>query len=223
MPHFSLITYIVNNALRVCIDYIFPPDKLELQLYEMTADDFAPLHAHKYYQEKQFRRLHLFNFNHKLIQRFIHLIKYEKNKKAVTLAGEIVSAAITKNIPNVSEMVLCPTPQSTKRKRERGYNQCKLLTDAVFKNHPECTYIPKLLRKTKHTKSQTNYSRVERLENLKHSIAISEAVISDTYLHKKTIVVIDDVYTTGATTTEIRRTLEHGGFHNILIITLAWA
>jgi len=114
---------------------------------------------------------------------------------------------------------LVPVPLHKRRYRERGYNQAELLARSLEK----LTQIPVLannLTRIKYTEQQRKFkSRKEKRENVegvfkvRHPEEIKDA----------TILLIDDVLTTGATVSEIARTLLNAGANRVDVFTIARA
>ncbi|MCM8767011.1 MAG: hypothetical protein NC917_03155 [Candidatus Omnitrophica bacterium] len=71
--------------------------------------------------------------------------------------------------------------------------------------------------KSKDTISQTELSEKQRKENVKNSFKIKNKNI----IENKTILLVDDVYTTGATTQECKKILLENGAKKIIIVTIA--
>lgn len=116
---------------------------------------------------------------------------------------DLLSERIWKfNIPE--EFVLVPIPLHAKRKNWRGFNQAELICQILGKKFG-CRTENFLKRKVE-TKTQVGLTRDERKKNIKNAFALNSAVIGG-----KTIILVDDVYTTGATMTEACRVLKLGG------------
>lgn len=118
------------------------------------------------------------------------------------------------------KILLVPIPLSKKRKRERGYNQAQKLTKAIASfggNNIFCEENA-LLSKNRETipQSQTK-NKVERLKNLKDcfSVKMSES------LAENTIVLVDDITTTGATFHEAEKTLKEAGAKEVICLAVA--
>jgi ComF family protein len=105
--------------------------------------------------------------------------------------------------------LIIPVPLHRSRERQRGFNQAELI--AARLGRPLAT---KLLRRRKNTPSQTGLSRSERKRNLASAFEIRDDV-------KGTVIVVDDVYTTGSTMNEIARTLKRGGAERVEVLTVA--
>ncbi len=114
--------------------------------------------------------------------------------------------------------ILMPIPLHRWRLFRRGYNQSALLV----KNLAKLSKIPAayhVLCRHKSTKSQEGLSRKERLMNMRNVFCVPEK--KKRLVQNKVIVLIDDVWTTGATLTEACRTLLSCGAREVRVLTLA--
>jgi ComF family protein len=102
-----------------------------------------------------------------------------------------------------------PVPLHRKRERERGFNQAELLA-----RHLGVDVDGGLLRRRKNTPSQTGLSRSQRALNLSAAFEVQGTP-------PDCVVVIDDVYTTGATLHEIAKTLKRAGTQRVEVLTVA--
>ena len=122
--------------------------------------------------------------------------------------------------------VIIPVPLHVKRIRERGFNQSYLLIQnwdkGVSKNcsGPSGLQIDcDILFKKASTEAQTGLGREQRLANVKNAFGIYD----DKKIKNKTILLVDDVYTTGATVDECARLMLHQGASHVDVLTLARA
>lgn len=109
---------------------------------------------------------------------------------------------------------LVPVPIHPSRKRKRGYNQAEL----IAKELSRCSGIPlntQLIRRVERTKPLKNLSHLERQNNLKRAFKLCK---NDVKLN--TIVIIDDIYTTGSTIDAMAQTLHKAGITGIYFMTL---
>ena len=109
------------------------------------------------------------------------------------------------------------TPMTKEREEERGYNQAQVLAQEFCK----ITDLPlghTVLEKIKETPRQvTVTSASERRENLKGSFRlVDKGAVKD-----KTILLIDDVMTTGATAETLCKLLKKGGAKSVIVLTVA--
>ena len=112
--------------------------------------------------------------------------------------------------------VLVPVPLHPRRERERGYNQSALLA-AAFVTVAQAQ-VASLLRRVRDTRTQTRLSRPERAANVNNAFALSPAAVLDGRL---TYILIDDVFTTGATLDACATVLRAGGAKSVRVLTLA--
>ncbi len=113
---------------------------------------------------------------------------------------------------------IVPVPLHPARFRERGYNQSLLIAQELSRNHNIVLSAHNLLR-TRNTKSQTALSIKERWTNIQSAFTIK---CPFTYKGKN-VLIIDDLLTTGATTSEIAKTLKNDGAKKVAVLTLAIA
>lgn len=102
-------------------------------------------------------------------------------------------------------------------KKCRGFNQAKLLAKEISK----ITKIPLLptLEKIVDTPSQTTKNYLEHQENIKDSFKVDESILSK--IKDKSVLIIDDVCTTGATLLEASHVLHQSGATTLSALTLA--
>jgi len=123
---------------------------------------------------------------------------------------------------------LVPIPLAPKRLRARGYNQSEVLAHALARKW-RIPVLPDLLVRTRETPTQTALTPGTRLANVAGAFAAGNlgarltpgrrpGVSRDT-----TYILVDDVFTTGATLAEAARALEHAGATTIHAVTFARA
>lgn len=110
-------------------------------------------------------------------------------------------------------LVYVPMTESAEKKR--GYNQSRLLAEKIS----EKTKLPikDALQKTRETAAQKELTRRERVQNLRGSFHLTARKI----FQGKKVILIDDVMTTGATSSEIARVLRGAGAKKIWLLTIA--
>ena len=115
--------------------------------------------------------------------------------------------------------LLISVPLHATRKRERGYNQSRILAAALGEIFGIAVHDD-VLERLRYTRSQTELSWEERLANVRGAFGLKNP---RRMLDGKTVVLIDDVFTTGATIDACARTLLDGGAGGVRCITAAWA
>ena len=111
---------------------------------------------------------------------------------------------------------LVPVPLHRTKQREREFNQAERLALRLSKS----TGIPmnqQWLRRVLPTRTQTQLSREERMANVQNAFALK----SNAGLKDQRLVLIDDVLTTGATTSACATTLMRGGAADVCVWTVA--
>ena len=108
-------------------------------------------------------------------------------------------------------------PISTKRKRVRGFNQAEEIAKEISKQVG--IEVIELLEKVKDNKTQAGLSQKERLENLKGTFKIKDG--TEDKISGKNILIIDDVFTTGATLNECSSVLKKAKPKLVKTLTLA--
>jgi predicted amidophosphoribosyltransferase len=93
--------------------------------------------------------------------------------------------------------------------RERGYNQAEVLARRLALG-AQPLLCAALVRKAKATKNQKTLGRVGRLENLRGVFAMEVTAALQVLPHTEAVVLVDDVFTTGATAREVSSVLRKG-------------
>lgn len=153
----------------------------------------------------------------------IHQFKYERR---LHLRGALASLMLRileeprLARENLGEWLLVPVPLHPSREADREYNQSWELCQRLSR----LTGIPaaKALVRTRETEPQAGLHRGERLKNLRGAFAVAKARFwrPQADLQGRRILLVDDVFTTGATTNECARVLRReGGAEKVVVIT----
>ncbi len=151
------------------------------------------------------------------VREFIHLLKYEQRPDLAPALGRYLTAALLR--PEWDGLrdgfdAVAPVPLHAERLAERGYNQAELLARALSRR----TRIPlrtDLIHRARHTRSQVGLKAQERADNVEDAFLASPACAG------LTLLLIDDVYTTGATLTACAAAARHAGAALVCGLTLA--
>jgi ComF family protein len=114
--------------------------------------------------------------------------------------------------------LIVPVPLHIERLRWRGFNQSLLLAQTIGRKN-KSTVDPFLLERVRATTPQTQLNENERRTNVRGAFAVSVPE----QLQGKTVLLIDDVYTSGSTVNECARVLRHNGAEVVDVFTLARA
>jgi ComF family protein len=152
------------------------------------------------------------------LQEAIHRWKYEGKTYLTPFFAEWMAEGLDRYWEPGSFDLLIPVPLHTRRLRERGFNQALLLVKDLSRR-TGIPYQKKILQKKKLTIPQVNLSGVEREKGLRGTFN----VIEKEKLLGMSVLLVDDVYTTGATVNECSKMLLRGGAERVDVFTLAHA
>lgn len=150
-----------------------------------------------------------------ILKKAIILYKYKNKKSLSDPLGSLMLSTFKKQNWQPPEYII-PVPLSRKRLRGRGFNQAELLASVISKKIGIPVLNKNLLR-TRATEHQTKLGKIQRQENVKGAFKI----IDSSMIRGKTLLLIDDVYTTGATLNECSKVLKEAGASRIYSLTLA--
>lgn len=146
----------------------------------------------------------------------IHQFKYGRN---LTVGSALAGLLADFNFPDFdfgSFDVILPVPLHVRRLRQRGFNQALILSRALGKKHGLDVDFS-LIKRNKFTLTQTGLDKKEREKNIKGAFS----VVHHERLQSKNVILVDDVYTTGATISECAKILKKAGAAQVGVITLA--
>lgn len=154
-------------------------------------------------------------FTYQSMAESMYRFKYAGRREYARFYGEQIVKRLGRTIRGWKADALVPVPVHAARRRERGYNQAEVLAGEISRR----TGIPvegRLLRRVKKTLPQKFLNDRERQNNLKRAFKISR---NDVKL--KTVIIIDDIYTTGSTIDACAVVLRNAGIEKIYFITAA--
>lgn len=167
-----------------------------------------------------------------LVKKVIHSLKYQPFLKELAtplaysiiahlslLDNPIIHPQATKKTPSAarpSSYILCPIPLHKKRLKWRGFNH----TEEIAKVLAVALSIPmhtNILERTKNTPPQAELKKEERMRNMQDVFEVQERE----FLEGKKVLLLDDVFTTGATLQEAARVLKKAGAHQVFGVVVA--
>jgi ComF family protein len=148
----------------------------------------------------------------------IHRWKYEEKIYLSSLFGEWMERGFSQYWKASLFDLLVPVPLHPQRLRERGFNQALLLVRELS-HRTGIPYRKRLLEKRERTIPQVHLSGVDREKGVKGVFRLADRE----EVQGKVILLVDDVYTTGATVNECAKVLIAGGAQRVDVFTLAHA
>jgi len=150
-----------------------------------------------------------------LAKKIIYNLKYYKKRYISYHVAEIIFDRLMES--NIYDFdIIVPVPLHKDKERERSFNQASIISKyigAMTKTH----VVNRALIRSKNTLTQNQLTKEERKENLKGAFD----VINRDRIKNKNILLIDDIYTTGATINECSKILLENGALDIYVATLA--
>mgnify|MGYP002385927606 FL=1 len=164
--------------------------------------------------------------NQNILAKLVHLYKYRFIEDLHMPLGKILIKAILQSQLPIPDIII-PIPLHPRRLRWRGFNQSDLLAGYIG-NHLTANFTIPIendwLRRKKFTQPQMKIKKyTERLANLQDAFFLDPNIIDNTKksLHGKTILLVDDIATTGATLFECAKILKTSGVKKVFAIVLA--
>jgi len=151
-----------------------------------------------------------------IILNAIHQFKYHRDISTGKILASFVADFSFPDIDFSDCSLILPVPLHVKRLRERGFNQSLILARALGKKH----HIPvsfSLLKRKLFTPTQAGSNKKERKQNIKGAFQITHPQ----KIAGQNIILVDDVYTTGATVNECSKILIRAGAEKVSVLTLA--
>jgi ComF family protein len=160
-------------------------------------------------------------------QHAVHALKYGGLPR---IADDLALAIVSLRPRSDATAALVPIPLAPQRLRTRGYNQSEVLARALARKW-RIPVLPDLLVRTRETPTQTALTPGTRLANVAGAFATRKpgaGVLTPGWQPGvnqpwTTLVLVDDVFTTGATLAEAARALEQAGAQSIHGVTFARA
>ena len=156
----------------------------------------------------------------------IHWFKYHEVPHLAQPLGALLAWGFLKYFRDQIIDLIIPVPLHPKRMRSRGFNQAYLLTRAAVKDklkQKNLTELPDIAAKTliriRATPPQTGLGREHRRKNIRNAFAVTHFEL----IKDRSILLVDDVYTTGATVDECARMLKNAGAGRVSVLSLARA
>jgi competence protein ComFC len=151
-----------------------------------------------------------------VVREAIHHFKYSKALWFENFLADLLIREAAPVLRGQKNSFIVPVPLHPLKKREREFNQAEVLGARLSK----ATRIPmnaRLLQRVKATATQTLLKRDERATNMRGAFAVRDGV----KLNGERVILVDDVFTTGATTNDCARALRAAGAGDVCVWTVA--
>lgn len=210
---------------QVFLDILFPPICLNCRAYLQTLEEKENLLCHPCFSgisiysnifrpELQFKLAAIGSYGTSALRELLHYFKYN-GFLAARIPLEKLIVRWSKTNPNLIPSILAPSscvvpiPLHKNRLRKRGFNQAEIISE-ILGRHLNLPVEKNLLERIRETKSQIKMGSVkEREANVKASIQVREGEKA-TLSRYGSIILVDDIYTSGSTMREAAKALRQG-------------
>ncbi len=239
-----MFTFSWQNFKKLVLDILFPPiclacerhlDENELSLHicakclgRLIVNDSLfcvvcksrlPNNTKICHQKAAARLAAAVSYDQPIIKKIIWLLKFQDIQAVRPAIRDILTRYLASLDFDFSDYTIIPVPLHPKRLRERGFNQAEIIS-GFASEALRLPVISDIITRAQHTPPQTKMrDRAQRLTNIIGSFKIASDQAEK--IKSKNLLIVDDVFTTGATTLEVTRVLKSAGARNIIILTLA--
>ena len=151
-----------------------------------------------------------------IVRDTVHRFKYERQMYYAAHLEEWIVAAGWRWIDWNEIDAIVPVPLHPRKKRHREFNQAEVLAAAVSRATGR-PVLPRAVRRIRDTETQTRLHRTERADNLNGAFQVRRA---DEVAGRR-LVLVDDVFTTGATLDSCAKVLRVAGAQEVVALTVA--
>jgi ComF family protein len=190
----------------------FPVEGLLCSRCRMAPPEFERAVAYAVYQDE--------------LREMVHLLKYEGMAAVAKPLGRLLARTIeTLEHEAARELMVVAVPLFPSKERERGYNQAVLLAETAIaelkKSRPAWKLQPVhgAIRRVKDTRSQFELTPKGRRRNLQGAFVAGNGVA----LAGREVLLVDDIYTTGATARACAQVLRRAGAEKVWVATVSRA
>lgn len=149
-----------------------------------------------------------------LAREVVSLYKYRGRETLANVLGVMMADVVQREYRGESIDVITYVPLHSRREAERGFNQAELLAHVIGKELR--LPVSGMLIRVKDTPKQSKQPRQYRVEGMEGAFRLKR-----NFLHQDTLLIVDDIYTTGSTLRACSRELLQGGCSRVLAVTFA--
>lgn len=193
--------YCFQCGVPADLSYAFPHEEFECGVCRKNP-----------YQFDQARSL---GFYDTVLRTTIHHFKYRRQMGVLPEMDRLLEKYFEENLDFCQGFTVAPVPLHFNKMKERGFDQAFLIARQVAR----ALKLPLeggLLRRVKATEPQATMTRTERARNIKGAFEVNRPEL----ITGKNILLVDDVFTTGATVNEAAKVLKKNGAGKVYVFTL---
>lgn len=155
-----------------------------------------------------------YSYYHSPLKELITMMKYQKNPAAARVVAELIAPHLTALLSLLPQpLTLLPMPMDPLRYALRGYHPLYFILQQILGERAP-NISPKWVKKSPRYQRQNRLSRHERLQNLQGAFTVTEPP-------SKTVLIFEDVYTTGTTINTLSQSLRQAGVEELYSFVIA--
>ena len=152
----------------------------------------------------------------KSVRNGIHRFKFRNAPTNAGFFGRLMASCVKREYADEHIDVIVCVPMHPADKAHRGYNQSALLAK-VIAEETDIRFSPAILTKTVRNSTQHSLSKTERVRNVDGVYKVTRPEL----VYRKTVLLCDDIFTTGSTLNECARVLLEAGAQRVVCVTAA--
>ncbi len=210
------------------LDILFPKICLNCQKYlgesekTLCQNCFDAIEINKiFFRGEKYRILAAASYENAPLRELIHSLKYNRFLSAQVEIKRIIESYLKELDMDFKDFLVVPVPLHPRRLRERGFNQAEII-GRIVSNYCHVPLGVGTMTRVKNTKPQIELANFkEREENLRNGFEINPE--RKATVKNRSILLVDDVYTSGSTVGEAAKVLRRAGAREIMVFVLAKA
>jgi ComF family protein len=202
-----------HRFCSACVEAVTKPDSQSCVLCGERLR--SEIEAHSCPRQEHFDRALVWGLHSGTLRNALHQFKYRRDLGLADAFAQHLASICTE--AQVEVDLIVPVPLGKKRYQERGYNQAALLASALS-GWMAIRCLSAAAKRIRETKSQVGLDIDERRENVADAFWADVRLVSG-----KSILLVDDVLTTGATLNSCSQALKQAGAAYVIALTLARA
>lgn len=231
----SLLKHL-KTVWRRFLEILFPPICLNCRSYLRDTKEGEDLlcggcfgsikiYSNVFRPDTRFNLIAVSSYENTALKELIHHFKYNGFLAVRTPIKKLITRWLDANQELASSFLgpgslIIPVPLHKRRLRERGFNQAEIIAE-ILSRHLNLPLEDGLLRRIRETRPQIKMkNEEERQKNLRGSIVIKQGGEAVLFQYQN-VILVDDVYTSGATAKEVVAAIRRAGIRNITVFAIA--
>jgi len=202
-----------NKICRKCIESI----RVYSSFFCPKCKNRIPDQQKNCHKEIKFLLAPITSYQDKVVKNIVWFLKYHKWKSLINIIRPLIIKYLDNLNQDFNNFIVIPIPLHSDRYKDRGFNQSELIAKEVSQKI-KADLIINNLKRSKATKNQAELKNVnERILNIENCFVLE----SPEKIKGKSVLIIDDVFTSGSTMSEAVKILKNAGANKIIAFVFA--